>query len=730
MIKSLSIILLIFVGWQISAQENSLQVKYTTSSIKLDGVLDDEVWATANEATNFWQHFPVDSLHTTRNTSVKIVYNDQAILIGIKASGSDDSPTVTSLKRDFLGNANDNVTLVFDTYSDGANAFSFGVTPYGVQREVAVSLGGARDGFNLNWDVKWSNESKIYDDHFTMEVIIPFSSIKFKEGSNKWRFQTYRWDLKNNEQSAWVKVPQNQLLSSLAFMGELIFEKPLGKSKAPIYAIPYINTLTEKDYTTNKGNQKLKIGGDAKVAVGNGLNLDLTANPDFSNVEVDDIVTNLTRFELRLPEKRQFFIDNNDLFDNFGNYFQEARPFFSRRIGLLRDTVGNLVPNQILGGVRLSGKLNKDWRIGLLNIQTADDQKNKVGSYNNMMMAVQRKFGSRSNLGVFMVNRQTFDKDKFIKPADIFNRVVGVDYNLLSKNNALTGRFYLHKSFQNDDVNGNFSSQAMLIYNSRKYSVVTDFVYVDKDFRADLGFVPRRDVFKTGHVITRVFYPKSKIINTHSFRLLSLMFWRPTQDFKNTDQLNTAAWIVAFKKSSTFEVDFVNNFIFLTSPFDPTNTKGSKPLPGNVGYRFNNITTSFASNNAKLFTYSFMANVGKFYTGNRYSIGGTIGYRIQPKAQFSLSYNYDGIKLPSPHASANILLLSPRVEFTFSKSLFWSTLIQYSNRRDNLGVNSRLQWRFAPLSDLYLVYNDSYIVSDFGPRYRSLNLKMTYWLRA
>src|SRR5690606_19337015 len=135
----------------------------------------------------------------------------------------------------------------------------------------------------------------------------------------RWRLQTYRWNISGNEQSAWARVPQNQQLSNLASAGTLIFEKPLNKSHNPIALIPYANASTEKDFITGQSNTKLKLGGDAKIAIGDGMNLDITVNPDFSNVEVDNIFTNLTRFEVQLPEKRQFFIDNSDLFGNFGS---------------------------------------------------------------------------------------------------------------------------------------------------------------------------------------------------------------------------------------------------------------------------------------------------------------------------------------------------------------------------------------------------------------------------
>ena len=136
----------------------------------------------------------------------------------------------------------------------------------------------------------------------------------------------------------------------------------------------------------------------------------------------------------------------------------------------------------------------------------------------------------------------------------------------------------------------------------------------------------------------------------------------------------------------------------------------------------------FQSDRRRVFSYSVQPGYGDFYNGNRFVMEGDLSLRLQPKMLLSLGVNYNSIMLPEPYASRDIWLVSPRIELTFNKSVFWSTLIQYSNQADNLGINSRLQWRFAPLSDLFLVYNDNYFVNTFMPRTRSINLKLTYWL--
>jgi hypothetical protein len=121
--------------------------------------------------------------------------------------------------------------------------------------------------------------------------------------------------------------------------------------------------------------------------------------------------------------------------------------------------------------------------------------------------------------------------------------------------------------------------------------------------------------------------------------------------------------------------------------------------------------------------------IGQFFNGNILTVQGEINYRAQPYFNLSIQARHDRIDLPEPYSDNNIRLVGPRFEVTFSKSVFWNTFIQYNSNIDNVGINSRLQWRFAPLSDLFLVYNDNYFAGNvFYPRFRTINLKVTYWL--
>ncbi|MEO9511181.1 MAG: DUF5916 domain-containing protein [Flavobacteriaceae bacterium] len=703
-------------------------VKFIDQPITIDGALDEPVWQTAESAHDFQQYFPSDSILARQQTDMKFLYSETTLYVGIKLSTEGTDYVIPSLERDYRAGGNDNISLLFDTFNDGTNAFLFGSNPYGVRREALISGGGYQiEDFTTSWDVKWRGESKIYEGYYITEWAIPLTSFKFKEGETKWRLNSYRFDTQSNETSTWTKIPQNQIIFNLAFMGDMVFEKPLGKSRTPIAIIPYTNAISFKDWENNESTNNISFGGDAKIAIGNGMNLDVTLNPDFSNVEVDNFFTNLTRFEVSLPERRQFFVDNNDLFGTFGSS-RDSNPFFSRRIGIAEDLDEETIENGIIGGIRLSGKLNENWRLGFLNIQTEEDIANEIPSNNNTVFALQKKMFSRSNLSFIFVNRQSFQDYDFLEETERYNRVVGLDYNLASSDNTWVGKFFYHKSFAHDIGDDDGTGGIDLQYNSRRVNLGLRGNFVGNDYRADLGFVRRQDIVATRPFVEVNFWPKKGKLNFHGFQFYPSVIWRPTMDYKNTDYRFFSSWGAQFKSQERFEIKMFNRYTFLTDSFDPTGTDGALELPADQDYYYTNFEAEFQSDRRKVFSFAFEPGYGDFFNGTRFSFEGDMSLRLQPKVFFSLGLNYDSINLPAPYPSADIWLVSPRINITMNKSIFWSTLVQYSNQRDNLGFNSRLQWRFAPLSDLFIVYNDNYFVNSFMPRSRSINLKFTYWL--
>ena len=706
----------------------AVSVKFIDNPITLDAELSEDEWKNTEGASGFWQYFPLDSIQAKQQATIKFLFDDDNLYVGIKVNALANNFIIPSLRRDFSAGGSDNITLLFDTFNDGTNAFIFGTNPYGIKREMLLSGGGSElRGFTMAWDTKWKCKTAIKEDHYIAEMIIPLSAFKYREGETKWRFNSYQFDTQDNERNTWVNIPQNQFIFNLAYMGEMIFEKPLGKSKTPVSIIPYINTITAKDFENDVSQTDLKFGGDAKFTIGNSLNLDLTINPDFSQVEVDQQVTNLTRFEISLPERRQFFIENSDLFADFGNN-RDSNPFFSRRIGIAKDANGNTIENNIIGGVRLSGKVNNNLRVGLLTMQTAEDIKNEIPTVNNSVITLQQKVFKRSNISVMFINKQATKEYNFLTDEDKYNRIIGLDYRLASEDNTWVGKYFLHKSFTQGVKDKNYSAGFSTQYFDRDFNVRLSGVYVGDNYESDLGFLRRTDIFKITPKIERTFWPIESAIQKHSFSITPIFIWKPDLNFKNSDYAVISRWQANFKNTGEFTAEMYNRFTYLFSTFDPTGTDGAIALPIDSSYKYTTVSLGYRSDKRKTLSYQIEPSIGTFFNGKKYSFEANLAWRIQPKFSGSLQVNYDKIDLPDPYPDASIWLIGPKVDLTFNKSIFWSAFIQYSSQQKNIGINTRLQWRFAPLSDLFIVYNDNYFSNGFAPRFKSLNLKLTYWL--
>ena len=728
MLKYALTITIFFVSLTTYAQSKEVGVKFIDTPITIDGSLDEPVWNETQVATNFWQYFPTDSIQAPYQSEIRFLYTDKTLYVGIKVFSQGDDYIIPSLKRDFRAGGSDNITLMFDTFNDGNNAFLFGSNPLGIRREALVSGGGTDlRGFTTSWDTKWVGETKQYDGYYVCEWAIPMSAFKFREGETKWRFNSYQFDTQDNTRNTWINIPQNQFIFNLAYMGDMVFEKPLGNSKSPISIIPYINAIAGQDREIPEDFTEIKVGGDARFTIGNSLNLDVTINPDFSQVEVDNAITNLSRFEVGLPERRQFFIENSDLFADFGDP-RAANPFFSRRIGIAEDVEGNTIINNIVAGARLSGKLNNNLRVGLLNMQTQKDEINEISANNNTVIALQHRVFSRSNISAIFVNRQATGNETFVEPGEQYNRLVGLDYNLANEDNSWNGKFYLHKSFSPGVERKDFSGGARIEYNRNNWRATSATLFVNEDFNSDLGFIPRKDIFRNFSKLERLIFPKSGAINRHIFSLNSFYVWRPELDFTLGDRTLSPQWEAEFKNTASLAVKPRARFTKLFDTFDPSRSEGLE-LPEGSEYSYNSIELEYNSDRRKALSYTSNATYGDYFNGEILTLRAGATLRLQPKLIIGFNARYDKINLPAPYSDNDIWLVSPRVEVTFTKNLFWNTLLQYSTLQDNFGINSRLQWRFAPLSDLFLVYNDNYFTdTTFAPRFRSINLKLTYWL--
>ena len=249
------------------------------------------------------------------------------------------------------------------------------------------------------------------------------------------------------------------------------------------------------------------------------------------------------------------------------------------------------------------------------------------------------------------------------------------------------------------------------------------------NYRSDLGFIRRTDIFKLYSQAEYNIWPSGTKVQKHRLAFTPIYIWRPELDMENSDYTIVTTWEAEFRNTSRLEVEVFSRFTRLYDEFDPTGSEDGLALPGDSDYYYTSLDLSFRSDQRKEISYSIGPSYGEFYNGTKFSLRGRLSWRLQPYFSGSIEVNYDKINLANPYPDADIWLIGPRLDITFNKNMFWATFIQYSNQRDNFSINSRFQWRFAPLSDLYLVYNDNYFVNNiFAPRVRSLNLKLTYWL--
>jgi hypothetical protein len=705
-------------------------VRRTNASIIIDGKLDEQAWFDAAPTSDFWLYFPTDSMLANTKTEIYMLFDDKNLYVAAKCYSKESNYIVPTLRRDYRAGNSDNVTLVIDPFNDRINAFVFGMTPLGVQREALISGGGQNtQDFSTAWDNKWYGEAGIHDGYWVAEFQIPFKTLRYNEGQMIWRFNSYRFDTQSNETSTWMNIPRNQLVMNLAFMGEMRWEEAPPKPGANVSVIPYTIGNSTRDFEKDeKAKSNFNLGGDAKVAISSGINLDLTFNPDFSQVEVDAQVTNLTRFEIFLPEQRQFFLENSDLFGRFGA--PDINPFFSRRVGLSYDTtLQQNVPNPIYFGARLSGKIDENWRIGLLNMQTASDVQNGLPSYNYTVAAVQRKIQARSNIGAIIVNKETFQNLPEKSTFSQFNRVMGLDYNLASSDNSWTGKLFYHQALTSEKLSHQNAYAAALFRRKRSHRASIIYDHVGENFNAEVGFVPRKDFHRVISSGALLFYPNKGNFIQHAVGFESSFFFQP--EFGRTDHSVSVGWQGDLKDFSNVELSMANDYIHLFKSFNPTRvdtaiTKVRLLEPGD--YYFTYLQGSYLSDRRKDFSVAIIPTVGQFFNGWRYALQGNFNFNFRPRASVQFNYNLNYINLPEGYDSRLLVLFGPRVDVTFTKSVFLTTFFQYNNQIDNINMNIRFQWRFKPVSDIFLVYTDNYYASDLQTKNRAIVAKLTYWL--
>lgn len=698
-------------------QSFQLHIRKTTAAIEIDGIGNDLAWQDTDVATNFYMVLPMDNGMANEPSEIRMTYDENNLYLLATFYNATKGPYyVESLRRDFIFGKNDNFLLFMDPFNNQTTGYSFGSNAAGAQWDGTMHSGGSVD---LNWDSKWISAVTSDEEKWVFEMAIPFKSIRYEDGVMDWGINFSRLDLKSGEKSSWTPIPRQFPTASLAYTGTLVWDSPPPSPSSNFSIIPYVLGGINQDKENNTDTQyDKKIGGDVKLSLSTSLNLDLTVNPDFSQVEVDRQVTNLDRFELFFPEKRQFFLENGDLFANFG--YATIRPFFSRRIGLG-------VP--IRAGARVSGNLNNKWRLGLMDMQTASIEETGLPSQNFGVLSLQRKVFARSSIGLMLVNKESFnypqDTDSLRTVFPKFNRNVGLEYNLASANNQWTGKAFFLKSFAPNKNGNGFTQAAHLEYKSRKWNWRIQEESVEDDYTAEVGFVPRNGYVNITSYAGYLFFPKKSTILSHGPKLSASYFF--SEKLERTDNITLFEYLLDFRDRSKLNFGVSDEYVELLSPFDPTRS-GKELLDIGTLHHWNAYTFDFISKPQSMFTYSFGGRFGGYYSeGHRTSLISELGYRFQPFVSLSSNLSYNHINLPAPWNTTEFWLIGSEVDITFTNKLFFATLFQYNEQSKNFNLNSRFQWRYKPASDLFLVYSNNYLIEPLEGRNWALTLKFTYW---
>ena len=691
----------------------------------VDGRLDEEVWQSAEVLGNFIQRIPRDGAPASEPTEVRVLYTNEALYVGAWLWDSEPGRIVDGEAiRNALLDDSDAVLFVFDAFADRQNGFVFGTNPSGIEFDGQVTdegragnLGGgggggggrfqrgAGSGFNTNWDGSWDVATSRDERGWYGEFRIPFSTLRYGPGDvQTWGFNVMRRIRRYNEESYWSPVPRQYDLMRVSYAGFLEGLEPPGSRSVTL--IPYVLRVAERNYVAGDESFRYpgELGVDAKVQVTSSLTLDLTVNTDFAEVEVDEVQLDLTRFSLRFPEKRPFFLENANVFNVAGR----GTIFNSRRIGI-RD--GTPVPVRI--GGRLSGRAG-GFNLGLLHIQTGREGDLLPEQANGdafLVARVARELPNRSGLGIFFGERRGRGLD------GDWNRTYASD-GQVGIGESLDVRSYiaLTETPGRDGPNHYFGLVGS--YVTREWQLRAGWRDRAGDFNPEVGVLTRWNFRYYQGSVVRLVRPDRiswlrelrPLVNYSTFRNLETGFEQTTRVRVESP--------VEFENGASFSPGFSWVREGVEDPFEIH--PGVTVAPGT----YDGVATTllFNTDQSAALSLSGGINAGSFLSGSRRAVTLGASARHGSLASASLQVNHNDIRLPEGDFTATVI--AGRVGYFPTPRIALQSLFQYSSQLDVWSANVRLGWLGTAGTGLFIVYNDSRGVGLLeGPMARSLVVK-------
>jgi hypothetical protein len=679
----------------------------TEGAVLLDGTLDDTAWQNAIPMTGFVQADPLEGEPPSELTEVRMLYDDEAIYIGVTNYDSDPSQIVTTdTRRDSSLGDQDSFQMILDTYRDSQNGFVFGTNALGAEYDAQVR---SQDNPTTSWDGSWEVETRVTENAWIAEFRIPLRTLRYGPPPQVWGVNFVRNIQRHREKSFWSPLPRQYDLSRLTSAGEL---RGLELTTPRNFKVlPYVVGSADRTYSPRSTpvDGSGDWGVDAKFGVTPSLNLDATYNTDFAQVEVDTQQINLTRFNLRFPEKRPFFLENSGLFRvGKGN---EVDLFFSRRIGL--DNDGLLVP--IKGGGRLSGKVANGVNVGLLNMQT-DNVGARPG--NNFTVArTSRELRNRSSIGAMFINRSA--TGTLARPDD-WNRTFGTDARVgIGEHVSLAG---FAARTQTPGLRGReYAWNVDSDYDNGVHQLSFEHGVTGESFNPEVGY---REI-GVGENYRRTSVRAQEVMRQAKIRGWGFREFLPHVNYTRYDYLegglNTADLHVDnhwdWENGNFVTVALNGTWDGIREPFQVF--PGIIVPPGDHGGL--RMTMRANSDRRKWLYGRVQWDKGRFLTGDQSSP--TVQMIIRDGGRFALdtTWNYRSITLPQGSFHTN--LGNMRVTYNFTPSVFVQSLLQYNDRTDRWSTNLRFHWLETAGTGVFAVFNNTEALDGLGPVNRAFILK-------
>ncbi len=712
--KNVVVILMLLLSIIGYAQDPSIQFKDV--AIEIDGNLNEEIWKSIPVHTNFHNLLPTDEGLANNQTEVKIFHNGEYLFIGAVYHDTTSKQQVSSLKRDVSIGISDAFIMVLDTQHQQQNGNLFAVNTYGTQVDALVERNETGYGLNFSWNAVWKTKTSVVGNDKIYEIAIPFKALNFDNENTTFGVQFYVRDIKNNSWTILTDLSRNYLTFDLRFTRAFKLEEVPETIRSRFAVSPSV-TLNYQNVDSDE-ETLFRPSLDVQYNLSSSLKLDATINPDFSQIDVDQQVTNLSRFSVFFPERRNFFLENADLFANLGT--SDVNPFYSRKIG---------AENEIQFGLKLSGNIAQKTRIGVMNVQTNKNE--NINAQNYSVLVGEQQLTKQLTATAYMINRQETDGFSFI---DNYNRIAGVNLNFKSNDNKWIGLANMAMSFNNDISDENKFFNLGIDYNDRELQGSFSIKKVEENYITDVGFTPR---LFTYDAINDVLVREGYYQTTSSLRY--------TNFYDDSKKLNSIRYL-NYSNNSYFDIDgslnqmshFLNSAVFFKDlsavyyvlNYDDIDLKygfdvlgnGNALLPKN--YRNWNVKIGYNSANNQQLRYRLNLQKGRFYDGEKISGGVYVNYQLLPFANLELSHDINSIDL-NGLGKETFHLSRFTGQLFFNTRLNWTTYVQYNNQRNNFNVNSRLQWEYKPLSYVYLVVTDNFD-KNFNRTNWGVAFKMNY----